>query len=42
MVDLKYGTEVGKKIYTAENIRWSIADHFCVDSFLETIFATSN
>ena len=41
MVDLKYGTELGKKIYTAENIRWNNADHFCVGSFLETIFATS-
>jgi len=36
--DLKYGTEVGKKIYTAEKIRWRNTDHFYVGSFLEVIF----
>jgi hypothetical protein len=39
--DLKYGTEMGKTIYTAEKIRWSNADPFYVGSFLEMIFTTS-
>ena len=39
--DLKYGTEVGKKIYAAEKIRWRNTDHCYVGGFLEVIFTTS-
>jgi hypothetical protein len=38
---IKYGTEVGKKFYAAEKIRWSNTDHCYVGGFLEMIFTTS-